>query len=264
MTRIRQLTLAALTSLLVAGTALAEPPKVAPPPPGEPVDYVLPAKTRFTLANGIPVTLVPFGEVPKLSIVVRVRTGNIDEGDRTWLADLAGELMKEGTENFTGPEISRRAASLGGSIDVGVGLETSSVSMSALSEKSADAVGLVAEVLRRPVFPASELDRVRNDFLRNLSIAKSQPDGLVSEAFYARAYAGRNARASMSRDDSMPARCAGRSRRASPTGRPGLSRQLPHPARPGKRACRSSTGRAHPSPPSSPACRSRTSRTPGT
>jgi hypothetical protein len=121
MTRIRQLTLAALTSLLVAGTALAEPPKVAPPPPGDPVDYALPAKTRFTLANGIPVTLVPFGEVPKLSIVVRVRTGNIDEGDRTWLADLAGELMKEATENFTGPEISRRAASLGGR--VGVGLE---------------------------------------------------------------------------------------------------------------------------------------------
>lgn len=190
MTRIRQLTLAAAASLMVAGLALAEPAKVSPPPPGEPVDYALPAKTRFTLANGIPVTLVPFGEVPKLSIVVRVRTGNIDEGDRTWLADLAGVLMKEGTENFTGPEISRRAASLGGSIDVGVGLETSSVSMSALSEKSADAVGLVAEVLRRPVFPASELDRVRNDFLRNLSIAKSQPDGLAREAFYARAYAG--------------------------------------------------------------------------
>jgi hypothetical protein len=39
-----------------------------PPATGAPKDFVLPAAKRFTLANGLPVTMVPFGQVPKAAI----------------------------------------------------------------------------------------------------------------------------------------------------------------------------------------------------
>ena len=39
-----------------------------------------PAKRDLTLPNGMKVTLVPFGTVPKVTIYCAVQTGHIDEG----------------------------------------------------------------------------------------------------------------------------------------------------------------------------------------
>ena len=49
--------------------------KQQPPPAGAPKDFVIPAPQRFTLANGLPVTLVPFGQVPKVTIRLVVERG---------------------------------------------------------------------------------------------------------------------------------------------------------------------------------------------
>ena len=44
------------------------------------------------------VTLVPYGNLPKVTLALVVRTGNLNEpADMPGLADLAGKLMKEGT-----------------------------------------------------------------------------------------------------------------------------------------------------------------------
>ncbi|MGH7623119.1 MAG: M16 family metallopeptidase, partial [Gemmatimonadaceae bacterium] len=40
--------------------------KELPPPVGTPKPFVLPPKHELTLANGMKVTLVPFGTVPKV------------------------------------------------------------------------------------------------------------------------------------------------------------------------------------------------------
>lgn len=190
----KRLFLVLLAAGLLAGPAAAqeaEPPAhepVPPPAPGEPRDYALPEKTVFSLDNGIQVTMVPFGRVPKASILVRVRAGNLNEGEQTWLADFTGQLMQEGTETMDATALNRAAAMLGGSIGIGVGPETTTASFSALADKAPEAVALLAEVLRRPALPASELERIRRDFLRNLSIARSQPQGQASMAFYRQLY----------------------------------------------------------------------------
>ena len=44
------------------------------------------------------VTLVPYGNLPKVTLSLVVRTGNLNEpADMPGLADMAGKLMKEGT-----------------------------------------------------------------------------------------------------------------------------------------------------------------------
>ena len=45
--------------------AIAAAQKQAPPAAGAPKDFVIPSPKRFTLANGLPVTMVPFGQVPR-------------------------------------------------------------------------------------------------------------------------------------------------------------------------------------------------------
>ncbi|MGB5211223.1 MAG: pitrilysin family protein [Gammaproteobacteria bacterium] len=174
-----------LTALALTSTGFAAE---APPPVGQPKDYQLPTKTTFALDNGMQVTLVPFGSVPKVSIVLNIRSGNLNEGEDTWLADLAGELMTEGAADMDSAMLAQTAAELGGGIGVSTGAEMTSISMGSLSDQAPAAIALVAAVAQQPTFPEAELDRIRQDFLRNLSIARTQPNGQAAMAFYPRMY----------------------------------------------------------------------------
>ena len=55
----------------------------APPAPGTPKDYRLPPKTTRTLANGLNVTFIDYGEIPKVTIAAVTRVGNLNEGTQT-------------------------------------------------------------------------------------------------------------------------------------------------------------------------------------
>jgi zinc protease len=130
------------------------------------------------------VTLVPFGKVPKATVSLAVRTGNIDEGaNEVWLADLTGELLTEGTASRTAEQIAHEMAGMGGDLDVSVGPDQTTVGGSVLAERTPDFVRLVAEVARTPSFPTSELERIKGDLVRQLAIEKSQPRPVAEEKF---------------------------------------------------------------------------------
>ncbi len=173
---------ALLLSLCIAIAAGAQQ---TPPPGGEPRPFSLPAKTRFSLDNGLAATLVEFGNVPKATILVAVSTGNVDEDGATWLADMTGELMREGTTRRSAADIAREAASMGGDIAINVGLDQTTLRADVLSEHAPRMLELLAEILTSPALPAAEIDRIRADFLRNLSVARTQPGALANEAFSA-------------------------------------------------------------------------------
>lgn len=163
--------------------AAPEQTRQLPPEGGTPRDFQLPAKRHFQLPNGMKVTLVPFGNVPKVTISANVMAGNLNEGSNTWLADLTASLMEEGTSNRTAEQVAREAAEMGGSVTIGVGLDQTFVTGQALAEFAPDMVTLLADVLLRPALPADELERLRRDFLRNLEVATNDPDTMALVAF---------------------------------------------------------------------------------
>ena len=167
---------------LLAGAQ--QTPQQKPPATGAPKDFTLPAAKRFTLANGLPVTMVPFGQVPKAAIRLVVASGNVYENkDEIWLADLTGNLMREGTASETADVVARGFAAMGGELGISVGPDTTSISTEVLSERAAEAVRKLADVAQRPRLPESELERVKGNLLRNLAIAKSSPQAIAQEKF---------------------------------------------------------------------------------
>jgi predicted Zn-dependent peptidase len=181
----KRLVAALLLPALFATGALA---RELPPKPGAPRDFVLPAKETVRFDNGLSVTFLDFGRVPKVTLMAVVRTGSIDEGEDTWLSDLTVEMMKEGTTSRTSAEIARRAAEMGGNLGVGAGAEQTSVGISVLSEHAAEAAALVADVLRNPAFPADQFPRLVANHERNLSVALSSAGALAGEALARLAY----------------------------------------------------------------------------
>jgi hypothetical protein len=54
----------AFVAVVLAALVSAAPQKQQPPAAGPAKDFVIPAPKRFTLANGLPVTMVQFGQIP--------------------------------------------------------------------------------------------------------------------------------------------------------------------------------------------------------
>ncbi len=174
------LTIGLVTTEAVAPVAYA---KELPPAGGPALDFNLPAIERITLDNGLKVTLVPFGKIPKTVVRVDIRTGNLNEGDNVWLADLTTELMKEGTSVRSAELIAKQTARMGGALSISTGLDQTYLGMSVLSEFASDAIGLAAESLRDPAFPADQLERLRSSLERNRTLAMSRPQAIASSAF---------------------------------------------------------------------------------
>jgi predicted Zn-dependent peptidase len=177
--------------VLIAGlvaspaTLLAqEQQKEKPPAGGTPKAFTLPKKETFTLKNGMRVTLVPYGTVPKVTVSAAVRAGNLNEGaEQIWLANIAGSMLKEGTSTRSAEQLAQETARMGGDVTVGVGADLTTISGDVLSEFGPDLVGVIADILQRPLLPVSELARMKNDRLRQLTIAKTQPGPLANERF---------------------------------------------------------------------------------
>lgn len=181
---------AAVAILLAVVAWQAAPAGEAPPPLGQPHDFTLPGSETVALDNGLRITFIDYGIVPKVTLLAVVRTGNIDDGDSTWLADLTTEMLKEGAGRYSSADIARMSAEMGGELFVGAGSEQSTVGVSVLSEHATEAAGLVATVLRDPIFPAEQLPRIIANLQRGVAVAQSDPGSTASQALYEMLYPG--------------------------------------------------------------------------
>ena len=164
-------------ALLLCVAALAAD-KETPPPGGPPKAFKLPPTQDFTLPNGMKVTLAPYGEVPRVAVRAYVSAGSVHEpAGQVWISKLTGLLLKEGTAGRSALEVAREAADMGGQLEVSSRSEFTTVGGVVLSEFGPKFVGLLADVLRNPLLPASEMPRLKADLARELaSRDRASPD----------------------------------------------------------------------------------------
>ena len=175
---------AAVAAILAIAVASGAAQKQAPPAPGPAKDFVIPSPKQFTLSNGLPVTMVPFGLVPKVTIRLVVEAANVHEQkEQVWLADLTGNMMREGTTALSADAIAREFAAMGGQLAVNVGPDAANVVTDVLADHGVKAVQLIADVAQRPRLPESELTRVKSNMVRDLAIQRSTPQSLAAEKF---------------------------------------------------------------------------------
>ena len=179
-----------LTAALVAAVALpARADKQAPPPAAPPRPFALPVHQDIAFDNGLKVTTVTYGAVAKVAVELVIRGGNAEEDARqTWLTDLMGRALAEGTRGQTAAQLAEAAAAMGGDLQVNVEPDRTTIALEVLSEFAPRAIALVADVARNPAFPPADVARVQSDLVRTLAIARTQPDQLAREQFSAALY----------------------------------------------------------------------------
>ncbi len=161
--------------------------KQTPPEGGEPKGFTLPEKEVVNYDNGLKLVLVPYGSIPKATINFTLKTGNINEAeDEVWLADLLADLMEEGTT--LGYPVKDTLAGMGGNLNIGVGTHTTTLNTNVLSEFAPEAVKVLSDVLVHPKLPETELERLKKDMNRNITVSLSRPGAQARKEFFAEIY----------------------------------------------------------------------------
>ena len=170
-----------LLGVLVVGSSLA---KEAPPEGSAPKDFQLAGVDTFTLENGMKVSLVDYGRTPKATVGLIMNVGNRNEGANTWLSDISIAMLKDGTRSRSDKELAAAAASMGGNISINTALESSSIFLDVLAEKTPQAIELIAEMVKEYELSEAALARQLADSKRNLSVIQARAQSQANEAFY--------------------------------------------------------------------------------
>lgn len=174
---------------VLSATIINAQEKEIPPIGGEPKDFKLPVKEVIKYDNGLTLVLVPYGSIPKSTIRFNIKTGNINEKEnQVWLSDLMADLLEEGSTTKSAKQIADEMASMGGNLNISVGVHASSISSSVLYEFAPNAIELMADVLKNPKWPVEELDRLKDDMKRNLAVTLSRPRAQATRDFFAEIY----------------------------------------------------------------------------
>ena len=182
--------------------------------------------THATLPNGMKVSVLS----KKTANNVVTATIELRFGDATSLAgereaaSFAGSLLMAGTTTHTRQQLAEEFRRLnaqvtvsggggggggggrGGGAPGGGGLSTATASISAPAENFAAAVTLAVEILKSPLYPQAEFDRIKTQRLKALEVAPTDPTQLASDRLnrYLSPFAKTDAQYAPTREEQTP------------------------------------------------------------
>jgi zinc protease len=170
----------ALAPFSASAQATAPAPAETPPPPAAPRSVQFPVPQERTLANGLRVIVVARTNTPLVAARLIVKTGGeADPARLAGLADMTAALLTKGTATRKATGIAEAVEALGGSINAGARWDSSSANIDVESTRLTAALGILADVVRNPVFEGEEIERLRQQYLDDLRVALGQPGSIA-------------------------------------------------------------------------------------
>ena len=156
----------------------------APPDAGSFPKVNFPAEQTATLSNGLKLILVERHEVPLVGVSLILDAGYAaDRGVTPGTAKLAMAALTAGTDKHDALQISSALGDLGAELAAGSGLDTTSVSLSALKRNLDPSLALFAEVILHPTFPAGDVAKLRNQQLAGIQQERHSPVSMALRVF---------------------------------------------------------------------------------
>ncbi|RYY89716.1 MAG: insulinase family protein [Chitinophagaceae bacterium] len=155
----------------------------APAPAAAPAIKIAQPAT-FTMPNGLRVFVVTNRKIPQVSATLSLDLDGIVEGEKTGVSSLAGELMRRGTATMNKAQLDEAIDFLGATVST----SGMSASASSLKQNFARVFGLMSDMILRPSFPTSELEKARTQSLSALQQQKDNPGAIATNVANRLAY----------------------------------------------------------------------------
>jgi len=148
-------------------------------------DLELPAIQTKTLSNGIEVTLARRSAIPALSLSMVFDAGSsADAPGEAGRHEMMMDMLSEGTTTRSAQDIAAEAESLGASLTANSGIDTSTVSLDALTVNLGPSLELMADVVRNPAFADGDFARLKAQRLARIEQERASPGPLAIRALY--------------------------------------------------------------------------------
>ncbi len=147
---------------------------------------------RSVTPAGTEILVETLPHLRSVSIGFWVRRGSCAERPQEeGLAHFLEHTVFKGTEAYPTPDaVAEATERLGGHVDAFTGKEVACFYGRVLAEQLPDMVHLLGELVTRPTFDPTELERERGVILEEIAQSEDTPDDWVSELFYGRFWEG--------------------------------------------------------------------------
>ena len=161
------------------------------PAPAKP--YRFPKAVTRTLANGVRVFVISDSRQPMVSVrLVLMSAGSKnDPAGKPGVADLAADLLTQGTATRSAQQIAEAIDFVGGSLNASAGKDDTHLSVRVVKKDFSLGMDLLSDILLHPAFSKEEVERRRQQALSGLQVQYSDP-GYIAGAMLSRLLYGQN------------------------------------------------------------------------
>ncbi len=146
------------------------------PEAGTPPKPDFPDLQRATLSNGLTIVLAERHTIPQVQMSLMVNAGyKTDHQSLPGVANLAMNMLDEGTKHYSALEISKRLDLLGAQVYTSSDLDYSYVFLSSLKSRLKEALDIYADIILNPKFPQKDFERLKKQTLTAIKQEKAQP-----------------------------------------------------------------------------------------
>lgn len=146
------------------------------PKAGEPRHAEIAPVQEKILENGMRVIAAVRPQLPIFVAEVIVKSGaEADPPKLAGLAHLTADLLSQGTATRSAPQIASEIEALGAKLETEAHWDAATIKLTGLSEYTAPAFAILADVIRNPVFAKEEVERMRRQVLDQLRLALEAP-----------------------------------------------------------------------------------------
>ncbi|HEY4222642.1 MAG TPA: pitrilysin family protein [Myxococcota bacterium] len=164
----------------------------ARPPAGAPLDGKVPVFDKAELKNGMSLLVLPVPGSLAVSARVVVRAGTAADGKEPGLAALTWDLLDEGADKLSGPQLADELEKLGTALTIDVQRDTATVGVDVVKRNADAALEILAGVIKKPAFAQADFDRVRAEALTDIKVREADPRAEADDLFDALALGERD------------------------------------------------------------------------
>jgi zinc protease len=150
----------------------------------------IPEIQHWQTEQGTKVYFISAMELPIVDIQISFDAGSVRDNGKYGLASLTSSMLNEGADNLTAEQLAEVFDNVGAQCSQSTSKEMTTIQLRSLTEQTLfePAFENMLKILKKPAFPAKELERVRKQMLQSVEAQKQSPSSLLNKAFYETLY----------------------------------------------------------------------------